>query len=188
MKKMNWLGTLSISQLMDLIQRYDLHPHYKNPQKRVKAMKEAIRTYWKTHKEECAICLEPISFAHCSVTPCTHLFCDSCLIPHLSQKESCPLCRHPCSYIDILTQVSWKKMLKIILRRTNHTEREPERIMIQPEPVRTMESSTLALTIQLYVFVATGLMTMVSIINIIAMGLVCYTVLSFCTSLLNHYI
>lgn len=149
---MNWLGSLSIQQLMHLIQRYDVKPYYKNPQKRGKAMKKAIRSHWKKHPEECPICFEPISFAHCSMTPCTHFFCDRCLIPHLSQKETCPLCRHPCSYIDMLTQISWKKLLKLILQKNA----KETRIVIEPdpisEPIAEDVSYSLDLMTQFYLF------------------------------------
>ena len=46
--------------------------------------------------QECSICLQAITqdnFIHS--LPCSHCFHFSCIVRWLTQKSSCPLCRHP---------------------------------------------------------------------------------------------
>jgi len=40
---------------------------------------------------QCILCLEPRS--NSSLTPCGHIFCWSCLLEWLEERDECPLCR-----------------------------------------------------------------------------------------------
>jgi len=42
-------------------------------------------------RDTCSLCYGP--FVNCSVTPCGHLFCWSCVHEWLATKPECPLCR-----------------------------------------------------------------------------------------------
>jgi hypothetical protein len=92
---------------------------YNNPQKRKTAMKKSLYHYWssitlcKKTQEECVICYETISFDTCVATECAHLFCDVCVLPYIKKTDSCPLCRSPCSYIDIWNQVTKERLRDI---------------------------------------------------------------------------
>jgi len=109
-----FLNRLTTSQLLKLINRYDLKAQYKNPQKRRMALIRELRTYWsKNPVEDCAICLEENSFDHMVITQCAHLFCDTCLIPYIRTKEKCPMCRRHCSYIEVIGQLSKDRFIKV---------------------------------------------------------------------------
>ncbi|XP_026849882.1 peroxisome biogenesis factor 10 [Drosophila persimilis] len=40
---------------------------------------------------QCILCLEPRT--NCSLTPCGHIFCWSCILEWLEERDECPLCR-----------------------------------------------------------------------------------------------
>ncbi|XP_001353650.3 peroxisome biogenesis factor 10 [Drosophila pseudoobscura] len=40
---------------------------------------------------QCILCLEPR--INCSLTPCGHIFCWSCILEWLEERDECPLCR-----------------------------------------------------------------------------------------------
>jgi|UniRef100_A0A6C0DX19 hypothetical protein len=67
---------------------------------------EIIREYWeKNGIGDCPICLERIEATFLVITPCLHLFCDTCLLEHLKKNESCPICRQTCIYNDIIIKI-----------------------------------------------------------------------------------
>ena len=103
---MKCIRNLSIQQLIKLSQRYDLKPKYKNPRKRVSALRRRLRDYWRINPiGECSICWEEIRPNELFVTPCAHLFCNKCLLPHIRQCEQCPICRADCSYTYLLKKM-----------------------------------------------------------------------------------
>jgi hypothetical protein len=109
-----FLNRLTTSQLLKLINRYGLKAQYKNPQKRRMALIRELRAFWsKNPVEDCAICLDENSFDHMVITPCAHLFCDTCLIPYIRTKENCPMCRTHCSYIEVIGQLSKDRFIKV---------------------------------------------------------------------------
>jgi hypothetical protein len=108
------LNRLTTSQTLELVNRYGLKARYKNPQKRRMALIRCLRAYWlSNHVEDCAICLEQNTFAHMVITPCAHLFCDTCLLPYIINKESCPMCRAHCCYIGVISQLSTERFIKV---------------------------------------------------------------------------
>jgi hypothetical protein len=65
-----------------------------------------IHEYWeKNGMGDCPICLDTIEVTSVVVTPCSHLFCDTCLLEHLKKNESCPICRESCIYCDIVNRI-----------------------------------------------------------------------------------
>jgi hypothetical protein len=112
-KMCSFLNGLSVGQLVLLIQRYDLEPRYNNPQNRKREIIYEIQKYWSNNSEECAICYEPLDFNTVVATPCAHLFCDTCVIPHIKRTDSCPLCRTYCTYNFILDKIYIERMFVI---------------------------------------------------------------------------
>ena len=116
---MEFIDRQSFSKILLFINRYGIIVEYNNPQKRKTAMKKSLYHYWasitlcKKTQEECAICYEHISFDTCVATECAHLFCDICVLPYIRKTDSCPLCRSPCSYIDIWNQVTKERLQDI---------------------------------------------------------------------------
>jgi hypothetical protein len=91
------MNRLTTSNLLDLINRYGIKSKYRNPQKRRAAFITSLRAFWLQNPlEDCAICLERNSFDHMIITPCAHMFCDTCVIPYIRIKENCPMCRNKC--------------------------------------------------------------------------------------------
>jgi len=102
------IGRLSILQMFKLANRYGITPEYKNPQNRKKVLQRCLKGYWvkNTKANECAICLEQISFKTVIVTPCAHLFCDVCILPNLCRSQNCPICRTWLSFSYMFGQIS----------------------------------------------------------------------------------
>ena len=99
---------LSLKQLFTMIQRFGLKPIYKNPQKRKMATKKCLEKYLNNNGlDPCVICFETMNLKNIIITPCTHFFCDTCLIPHINKSETCPICRSNCPYTYI------KKMIPV---------------------------------------------------------------------------
>lgn len=65
-----------------------------------------ITEHWeKDGMGECPICFDKIQPNACIITKCSHLFCDKCLLLHLKQSSSCPICRVWCSYSVTMSQI-----------------------------------------------------------------------------------
>lgn len=110
----SFLYRLKVYHMVSFIERYKLVVKYNNPQRRYDVMSRALSTYWKHNPlEECSICLEPGNFDIAVATPCGHIFCDACLIPHVRRKETCPNCREACSYSSILSQISVHRLIQL---------------------------------------------------------------------------
>lgn len=110
----SFLSRLKIYHMVSLIKRFGLNVDYNNPSHRHDRMTRALKKYWqKNPPEECTICLESVDFSKAVATPCGHIFCDTCLIPHIRRKESCPNCREHCSYTSILSQLSSYRLIKL---------------------------------------------------------------------------
>ena len=99
------LNNLKMKHMLTLINRYNINPIYLNPQNRKKAIKKILEKYWKKNPEKCVICFEFISMNNGMITPCSHIFCDICLVKQIHNNETCPLCRKSVSYIDIISQL-----------------------------------------------------------------------------------
>ena len=109
-----FLNRLTTSHLLELVNRYGLKPKYRNPQKRRMALIRELRALWLQNPvEDCAICLEQNTFDHMVITPCAHLFCDTCLIPYIRTKELCPMCRAHCCYVSVISQLSKERIIKV---------------------------------------------------------------------------
>ncbi|XP_017063504.1 peroxisome biogenesis factor 10 [Drosophila eugracilis] len=50
---------------------------------------------------QCILCLEPRS--NSSLTPCGHIFCWSCLLEWLEERDECPLCRESLKKSQVIT-------------------------------------------------------------------------------------
>jgi len=151
----DFLNRLTTSQTLELVNRYGLKAQYKNPQKRRMALIRTLRTYWSRNPiEECAICLEQNSFDNMVITPCAHLFCDTCLLPYIRTKANCPMCRAYCSYIDIISQLSNERVIKV--RNTIHTYKP---VVITPPNNRR------SIVNQRYLFISSSFVFIVFLVN-----------------------
>jgi hypothetical protein len=63
--------------------------------------------------EDCSICLQKMN--DYVITVCNHVFCDSCLIQHLLNDQTCPLCRKDCNPEDIISQIMSYNFLIFII-------------------------------------------------------------------------
>lgn len=61
--------------------------------KRMTSEQKSTRQSTSTSDVHCILCLEPRE--NTSATICGHLFCWSCILDWLDQKEECPVCRDP---------------------------------------------------------------------------------------------
>lgn len=102
-----FVNRLSTKQLLILTSRYGLDIQYKNPQKRKESLQRGLKRWWKKgiSDDECAICLDNISFETVIITPCAHMFCDRCIIANLSKSNCCPMCRAVVPYDYIFSQI-----------------------------------------------------------------------------------
>jgi DNA repair protein RAD5 len=78
-------------------------------QKVVESLTQCIETNG-TLTEECAICLEVPSTSDLAITPCSHVFCRSCLLHSLERKKmisgsncgECPVCSTEVADVDLI--------------------------------------------------------------------------------------
>lgn len=144
-----FLNQLTSVHLLELVNRYGVKAAYRNPQRRRFALIRTLRTFWSNNPvEDCAICLEQNSFDRVVITPCSHLFCDTCLISYIRNNESCPLCRNYCSYIDIISKLPKERFIQVrnLLqpKREIHTN---EPIVNHINPVHLFISSTITIIV-----------------------------------------
>lgn len=71
---------------------------------------------------ECPICLTEIQTT--AILDCSHVFCKECLLQHLTQKITCPLCRNPsktyrCEYMiyDVMIPIPLSIQQMLITER-----------------------------------------------------------------------
>jgi len=86
--------------------------------------------------QDCSICLQKMN--DYVITLCNHVFCDSCLIQHLLNNQTCPLCRKECNPEDIISQIMNEqqiilfKKLKVeinkIIEKSNNLNRSNQTI------------------------------------------------------------
>ena len=46
-----------------------------------------------TSKEECPICMDPLKQTDVFTTRCGHMYHGTCMIRHIKNNDSCPMCR-----------------------------------------------------------------------------------------------
>lgn len=155
---MKCIRNLSIQQLIKLSQRYDLKPKYKNPRKRVSALRRCLRNYWRINPiGECSICWEEIRPNELFVTPCAHLFCNKCLLPHIRQCEQCPICRADCSYTYLLKKMILFPELLAFLKSLIAVPRVEEEELIEDELV--VEEDPQIYNVSIYIIIQRGVDT-----------------------------
>ena len=109
-----FVNRLSMKQMIILTNRYDVKLSYKNPQKRKRSLQSGLRCFYKKgFVEECAICLDKISFETVLITPCAHMFCDTCIIANLSKSTYCPMCRSVLPYEYMFGQINNKRINEV---------------------------------------------------------------------------
>jgi hypothetical protein len=153
-----FINRLTTSQLLELLNRYGLKAQYRNPQRRRPALMRTLRAFWvNSPLEDCAICLEQNSVDRMVITPCSHLFCDTCLLPYVQTKESCPMCRSHCCYIRIISQLSKERFMKvrhlIQSQRASESMENPLMIIIErnEEPQHIQVVSVIACKCVIYI-------------------------------------
>ena len=115
-----FLNRLKISQLQKLIDRYQIRVVYISHYRKRNVMEKALTKYIKENGiGDCPICFEPNQYMIAVATPCTHIFCDKCLIEHLKKNHMCPMCREPLDLLFIMNQIS---VYRIITLRSTFKE------------------------------------------------------------------
>ena len=119
-----FLHRLKISQLKKLVDRYSLQPPYRSRWRKRDVIIYTLAKYMKTNGiGECPICFESNTYETVVITNCTHIYCDMCLIQHLEQNYTCPMCRESIDVIDILCKISSHrlKQLGILMKKKKET-------------------------------------------------------------------
>jgi hypothetical protein len=159
-----FLSRLKPQHIATFVGRYGLKAKYINPQRRAEVMSKALIKYWSNHPlDECTICFEIPDFKTVVATPCGHVFCDTCLIPHVRRSETCPNCRKECSYTGILSQISQYRLIKLhpICSEPIH---RPEELFINEIPQEEQVQRNNVIN-QTHLFIATTLTFIVFSIN-----------------------
>ena len=116
-----YLHKLNIGQLSALNERYDLNSIYETDY-RTRTIDTFMHQIKTNGFEECPICFESMRQHTLVFTQCMHTFCDACIIRHLHQNHTCPICRVPIEYIDIISQISNYKLVKILKKMPSRPE------------------------------------------------------------------
>lgn len=177
-----FLSRLKVYHMVSFIQRFKLNVQYHNPQHRYDVMTRTLKSYWKNNPlEDCSICLESGNFDIAVATPCGHVFCDACLIPHIRRKETCPNCREQCTYLSILSQISIHRLAKLrsvctepIQRMDNEYNIQTETVEIEYDDNSIQSLSTSSIQSQInttHLIVASALTFIVFLVNIFIIGM-----------------
>lgn len=111
----DFLSRLDIGHVQVLLNRYELDPKNTIAKKARQIMTTPIAHHIKTNGlGECPICFEPTHYNTAVITPCTHIFCDICLLHHLHKNYKCPMCRTPIEYLDIMSQIAHPRIMEIM--------------------------------------------------------------------------
>jgi hypothetical protein len=178
--------------MVSFIQGFKLDVKYNNPQRRYRVMSHALKSYWKKNDlEDCSICLEPGNFDIAVATPCGHIFCDACLIPHIRRKETCPNCREHCSYLSILSQISLYRLAKLRLVCTEPIQRMENEEIISLELSNWEEDSSSSSISSLQSQINTTHLIIATILTFIAFLVNIFIIGMFIMSIfysINHFI
>jgi hypothetical protein len=49
----------------------------------------------------CPIAMEPLTRDSVCMTPCFHAFSKDSVVPWIEEQQSCPVCRHPCTLVQL---------------------------------------------------------------------------------------
>lgn len=98
-------------------------------EKIVDSLTQCIRSNG-TLNEECAICLEIPSTSDLALTPCSHIFCRSCLLDSLERNKStsnaingqCPICTMEVADVDVICVKS--EQVVPTISKTLHADKE----------------------------------------------------------------
>ena len=95
------LGMIAGSHLV-LSALYQLYQVVRTDQRPVSVANNNVSNV--STSEQCPLCLERLGTnGGCiSVTPCSHLFCWSCIMASINSAPSCPLCRHNLSFNNVI--------------------------------------------------------------------------------------
>ncbi len=192
----SFIYRLKIYHMVSFIERFKLKVQYNNPQRRYEVMSRVLTSYWKHNPlEECSICLEPGNFDIAVATPCGHVFCDACLIPHIRRKETCPNCREQCSYSSILSQISIHRLLKLRPECTKIIEHHDDDVefisqieMTDNSSIQPSSVSTFQIQINtMHLIIATILTLIVFLVNIFIIGMFIVSIFHSINHLLTFY-
>jgi hypothetical protein len=104
------LGKCSKQQLKRLHKQYGI-PYAKNSKHRELA--KNMLENWENTSEICPICMEDLDYDLCIITPCSHIFCDYCIVKYLQNADECPTCRGQCKYISVVQQIEQSRLYKL---------------------------------------------------------------------------
>lgn len=89
--------------------------------------------------EECAICLEIPPTSDLALTPCSHIFCRTCLLDSLERKKStsnsnfgqCPICAMEVADLDVLYSTGKQVKSKALKNLDSDTENFDARLILE---------------------------------------------------------
>jgi hypothetical protein len=102
-----FVNRLKIGQIQGLVRKFNLSPKYTvKVRNRIVQTKTLVKYLSKHRLQECPICFEKIKYINAIMTDCLHIFCYRCLLMHLKNNSTCPMCREYMQYEEIMRQIT----------------------------------------------------------------------------------
>jgi hypothetical protein len=78
-------------------------------------------------RDECSVCLSGMTVKNSRVTPCGHVFHETCLIDWLTESVTCPMCRHVVRRAND-DKITWAEMVGNEILLTQRQQQQEFRV------------------------------------------------------------